>query len=98
MPTYATCHCGARWQQIGNQTGHCGGCHETFASLGAFDAHFRGLSCVDPATMVRSTGEALYVAEYGGPQVSNGIIWRLVPTPKQQAALDRLRDRKLANA
>lgn len=98
MPTYATCHCGARWQQIGNQTGHCGGCHETFASLGAFDAHFRGLSCADPARLTRKSGEPLYACDTPGPQDESGVIWRLLPTPKQQAALDRLRDRKLANA
>ena len=87
----ASCHCGATWKQVGNQTGHCSGCHRTFASLAAFDAHFRGVSCVDPALVTRSTGEPMFVAETGGPQVQNGVIWRLVPTQKQQEALDRLR-------
>jgi hypothetical protein len=31
--------CGVKWTQISNRTGHCGGCHETFSSLRAFDLH-----------------------------------------------------------
>lgn len=94
----ASCHCGARWKQVGNSTSHCSGCHETFTSLAGFDAHFHGVSCVEPALVTRSTGEAMFVAEPGGPQVKNGVIWRLVPTQKQQEALDRLRERKMAHA
>lgn len=89
----ATCHCGARWKQIGNATGHCAGCHNTFSSLAAFDAHFSGVSHLDPALVTRSTGEPLFVAETGGAQPGNGVIWRLRPTQKQQEALNRLKER-----
>lgn len=33
--------CGVKWTQIGNQTGHCGGCHLTFSGLRSFDMHQR---------------------------------------------------------
>lgn len=89
----ASCRCGATWKQIGNATGHCAGCHRTFSSLAAFDAHFRGISCLDPALVTRSTGEPLFEAQTGGAQPGNGVIWRLRPTQKQQESLDRLRER-----
>jgi hypothetical protein len=57
MPNFGACRCGTRWRQVGNQTGHCGGCHRTFASLDAFDSHQRIVSgknvCLDPATLMR---------------------------------------------
>jgi hypothetical protein len=31
--------CGTRWTQVGNQTGHCSGCHETFGGEWAFERH-----------------------------------------------------------
>lgn len=39
IPTYAIRHgkCGKWW--TGAQRAHCGACHETFSSLGAFDRH-----------------------------------------------------------
>jgi len=43
--------CGRTWWQSGNRTSHCGGCHETFASLALFDAHRRGGACADPRAM-----------------------------------------------
>jgi hypothetical protein len=92
----ASCRCGARWQQIGNATGHCAGCHNTFSSLAAFDAHFHGVSCVNPALVTRDTGEPMFVAETGGAQPYDGVIWRLVPTQKQREALERLRERRKA--
>lgn len=44
--------CGASWTGAGRA--HCGGCHETFSSLSAFDSHQRGEHvpagqlCADP--------------------------------------------------
>jgi hypothetical protein len=40
--------CGKRWNQSGNATSHCGGCHNTFASLAIFDSHRRDGQCVPP--------------------------------------------------
>lgn len=39
--------CGATWEQRGNSTSHCAGCHETFSTLGLFERHRRGGGCVD---------------------------------------------------
>lgn len=53
--------CDTTWQQLGNQAGHCSGCHRTFASLDAFDAHQRirdGRNvCLDPATLTSEDGK-----------------------------------------
>jgi hypothetical protein len=92
MAQYATCHCGARWTQHGNASGHCSRCHLTFSSLAGFDRHLRGLQHLNPAEMTTSTGEPLYVAESGGAQVGNGVIWRLLPTPAQRKSLERLKE------
>jgi hypothetical protein len=40
--------CGKSWEQSGNRTSHCGGCHETFVSLSVFDAHRRDSKCLAP--------------------------------------------------
>lgn len=48
---------GCRWNQRGNQTGHCSQCHRTFDSLEAFDRHQtnndKGMTCHDPAGVVK---------------------------------------------
>lgn len=98
---FASCHCGAKWLTHGNRASHCAGCHETFASNAGFDRHQSIRSganrCADPGRMLSSTGEHLYVGDTPGPQCGNGVVWRLVPTAKQQASLDRLRGRKKAS-
>lgn len=40
--SYYTHGCGKR---VSNGANHCGGCHETFRGLGAFDRHRKGLQC-----------------------------------------------------
>jgi hypothetical protein len=68
--------CGIRWTQVANQTGHCGGCHETFSSLKAFDLHQRitvtgDLVCKDPATLSLDGFELV-----GRPDRNTGItVW-----------------------
>ena len=47
QPPIGCSGCGTRWS--GLNTCHCGGCHETFTSVGAFDRHRRGGKCLDPA-------------------------------------------------
>lgn len=98
---FASCHCGAKWLTHQNMASHCAGCHETFASNAGFDRHqsiHNGANlCAEPARMLSSTGEPLYACDTPGPQCGNGVVWRLIPTVKQQASLDRLRDRKKAN-
>lgn len=39
--------CGRTW--TGRDRNHCGGCHQTFATLAAFDRHHRGRRCLSPA-------------------------------------------------
>lgn len=50
--------CGARWS--GATTSHCGACHETFTSVGAFDRHRNGSRCTNPEAigMVVAPGRA----------------------------------------
>jgi hypothetical protein len=73
--------CGKSWLQVGNQTGHCGGCHLTFSSGRAFDRHQRmedGRSvCLSPLALEpplvprpdRRTGEPVWGGE-GSPPVA----------------------------
>lgn len=95
-----TCRCGAQWIQHGNRTGHCAECHRTFTSLAAFDAHQRMLDrapwqeCVDPASLVRPTGEALFERVPTGARDSQPYHWHLIPSDGQRAALDRLKARR----
>lgn len=52
--------CDARWG--GTRTSHCGGCHQTFTGLSAFDAHRTGShakrSCLNPATAVNQNEDS----------------------------------------
>lgn len=50
--------CGKSWTQRGERTSHCGGCHETFATLGLFDRHRRAGQCL-PAAGVTDRGDML---------------------------------------
>ena len=50
IPANAITHsCGAWW--TGGERSHCGGCHLTFTSLTAFEAHRKGLRCNEPASV-----------------------------------------------
>jgi hypothetical protein len=70
--------CGQWWRQVGNQTGHCAGCHRTFASGRAFDRHHRIIEgrsvCVEPESLTRSDGLPLYES------ASDGLatVWHVV--------------------
>ena len=80
--------CGQRWIQKGNQTGHCSACHRTFDSGQAFDLHQKvcavGVTCLDPAGMVRTDGSPRFLARTGTAQGdSDTIYWRLAPTDAQ---------------
>lgn len=43
--------CGKTWNQKGNRSGHCGGCHQTFYGVSTFDKHRRDNKCLDPALL-----------------------------------------------
>lgn len=64
-PEHNTSHgaCGRTWQQRGNRTGHCAGCHETFEGIALFDAHQtsdNGITvCKSPETMEHPRGWSL---------------------------------------
>lgn len=51
MPRVSHGACGKTWQQKGNRSGHCGGCHVTFCGIAAFDAHRRDGACLDPSQL-----------------------------------------------
>jgi hypothetical protein len=88
--------CGETWQQVGNKTGHCAGCHRTFDGVEAFDRHSIVIDgkvvCRDPGTLTRRGGEALYVSRVGDGLCDTGTVyWRIAPTERDKAALARLR-------
>ena len=90
----ARCVCGTVWLQRGNRTCHCAACHRTFDSNYAFDAHRKGLSCVEPAGLVRKDGSPRFRPRTGGAQADSGVIyWQATITEAQQARFDRLQDR-----
>ena len=43
--------CGRSWVQVGDRSGHCAGCHDTFCGSRAFDDHRRDGACLDPAEL-----------------------------------------------
>lgn len=89
---FGTCGCGAWWQQRGNATGHCAGCHRTFSSLRAFDAHQVGdhNKCTNPADRTRRSGEPLFVRQDWGACASQEV-WALKRTPQEMESLARLK-------
>lgn len=79
----ATCHCGARWVQSGNRTGHCASCHRTFSGVSAFDRHqtiVDGKSaCLDPATRRGGDGVSPMFMSY--LDRLGAQVWRRADTP-----------------
>ena len=68
--------CGVSWVQRGSQTGHCCGCHRTFASEDAFDLHRSdtpdgGRRCADPADRKRLDGSPALVQKHDG----HSYVW-----------------------
>lgn len=57
--------CGKWWTGAGRS--HCGGCHETFSSLTAFERHRRGLRCNDPADSGLEAREQPWGVLWGQP-------------------------------
>lgn len=75
--------CGKTWDQVGDRTSHCGGCHETFVSLVLFDAHRQDGKCLDASTM-----------QYrGGPLAQNddGVWWSPVSRDEARQRFESLR-------
>ncbi len=68
--------CRARWVQVGDRTGHCSGCHRTFSSVLAFDAHRQTVderrACVDPARLMRADGRPRFVTRV---DAAGGLVW-----------------------
>lgn len=72
----ATCGCGARWHD-NHGAGHCAGCHRTFTSGAAFDAHRYDVGngsrgCRDPETYCRKDGGLMFAARVDGVGVT---VW-----------------------
>jgi hypothetical protein len=72
LPSNLVTHpaCGTRFRQRGNQTGHCGACHHTFASGQAFAFHQRMIGersvCLDPSTVTKRDGSPMYLTKHDG--------------------------------
>lgn len=83
----ATHACGARWVQVASRTGHCCGCHQTFASEKFFEAHRLDGTCLDPATILKKDGTPRFetFTDRAGCQV-----WRST-THMSEAARARLK-------
>lgn len=83
--------CGKQWTQIGNRTGHCSGCHETFSGLSAFDAH---QSVVDDRNVCKKPENAGLVARpdrnipdlmiWGQKGAPPGEIWGTPDTEEEE--------------
>lgn len=57
--------CGKWW--TGAERSHCGGCHEMFSSLTAFEKHRRGLRYNDPAGIGLEPREKPFGVLWGHP-------------------------------
>ena len=84
--------CGTRWTQRGNSTGHCAGCHRTFATSSLFDRHRTGpwedRLCLDPATEELGTPKRpLNVV-----QDSEGVWWTVEGLANFSVIQNRARD------
>lgn len=64
---------------VGSRSEHCPGCHETFASTAAGDAHRIEFRCHEPAGLRRKDGNPKLERDQHGR-------WRLWLTPEQRAA------------
>ena len=71
--------CGKSWTGAGRA--HCGACHETFSSLGAFDAHQRGPHvpagqlCADPEDLGLVQIEKPWGFMWGYEADPEGFTW-----------------------
>lgn len=74
--------CGKRWG--GFNTCHCGGCHETFTGITAFDAHRVGGVCSWPVKV----GLVLNARGYWASPAAE-VDWREVELPPTESALAR---------
>lgn len=85
--------CGEKWSGV--RVCHCGGCHETFSSLSAFDAHQRGTTpgqlCKKPEEMTDKEGIPVFEQVekpwgwvWGYPKDENaGSWWDEVANPER---------------
>lgn len=87
IPENAIVHgCGAWW--TGTERSHCGGCHLTFSSLSAFDAHRKGMTCNEPASVGLVRRQARFGDVWGGAG----------PDPERAAMLAARRESETAAA
>ena len=69
-PEFGCARCDTRWG--GYRTAHCAACHETFASLSAFDAHRQGSHSAGTRHCVTPTSAGLVSAGRAYPCWSAG--------------------------
>jgi hypothetical protein len=73
--------CGIQWTQVGNQTGHCSGCHLTFSGEWAFDRH---QSIIDGRVVCKIPSSIGLVARED-KNVAGSIIWGQATSHRQRS-------------
>jgi hypothetical protein len=72
VPKNAIVHGSCQKWWTGNERSHCGGCHELYSSLTAFDRHRRGGVCLPPASVGLVAREKPYGVLWGNPAPEGG--------------------------
>lgn len=99
-------NCGTTWRHS-DRVGCCSACKQTFASLGAFDAHQVGprneqgrLTCLNAATATYSDpdgkryGQRVFSPSQVARQALNGPLWGLASTAAGRAYFESRRKAK----
>ena len=86
IPKNAIVHgaCGRWW--TGVERSHCGGCHETFTGLTAFERHRKGLRCNPPTEVGLVAREKPYGTLWGQPAPEGGYSFLRATQGDEKAA------------
>ncbi|MEU4133626.1 FDXHR family putative zinc-binding protein [Streptomyces wuyuanensis] len=86
IPKNAIVHgaCGRWW--TGTERSHCGGCHETFTGLTAFERHRKGLRCNPPAEVGLVARQKPYGTLWGQPAPEGGYSFLRAPQGDDEGA------------
>lgn len=80
-------HCHQTFRH-GERKACCSGCGLAFLGQSAFDRHQRvtdnAVLCLDPAAMVSTDGNAVFVRSGETRKPENGMFWSLAPRPGQR--------------
>ena len=79
IPPNAITHGACKRWWTGAERSHCGGCHELFSSLTAFDRHRRGGRCLPPESVGLTAREKPYGVLWGTPAPEGGYTFHTAP-------------------